>query len=357
MNTLFDPLTLKRGPTLKNRFLLAPLTNLQSHADGVLSDEEFRWLTMRSEGGFAMTMTCAAHVQANGQGFPGQLGVFGEQHVEGLTRLAETIKGKGSAAICQLHHAGMRAPGELIEGQPVCPSADEKSGARALTEPEIEGLVEAFAAAALRCERAGFDGVEIHGAHGYLLCQFLSPRYNRREDEYGGSAENRARLCHEVVAGIRAACRPDFCLGVRLSPERFGLQMQHMLELAQSLMHEGRIDFLDLSLWDAFKLPEEVEYKSQRLLDWFLALERYGVRVGVAGKIRTPADADRVLEAGADAVFLGRAAIIHHDYPDRLVADPAFAPLDLPVSAEHLRAEGVSEAFLTYLREWEGFVS
>ena len=95
---MFEPLPLARGPAMKNRFMLAPMTNCQSHADGRLSDEEFHWLTMRAAGGFALTMTCAAHVQANGQGFPGQLGIFGDQHIEGLTRLATAIKAKGSIA-------------------------------------------------------------------------------------------------------------------------------------------------------------------------------------------------------------------------------------------------------------------
>src|SRR5690606_7620091 len=92
---LFAPLAFARGPAMKNRFMLAPLTNLQSHPDGVLSDDEFKWLTLRAKGGFGLTMTCAAHVQAVGQGFPGQLGVFGDQHLEGLTRLASTIKAAG----------------------------------------------------------------------------------------------------------------------------------------------------------------------------------------------------------------------------------------------------------------------
>ena len=92
MSNLFDPLTLASGATLKNRFILAPLTNSQSHADGTLSDEEYHWLTKRAEGGFSLTMTCAAHVQAVGQGFPGQLGIFSDNHLEGLTRLAAGIK-------------------------------------------------------------------------------------------------------------------------------------------------------------------------------------------------------------------------------------------------------------------------
>lgn len=110
MSRLFEPLSFVRGPAMKNCFMLAPLTNTQSHADGRLSDEEFRWLTMRAEGGFGLTMTCAAHVQAQGQGFPGQLGFFSDAHLPGLTRLASTIRGYGSVAIAQLHHAGIRSP-------------------------------------------------------------------------------------------------------------------------------------------------------------------------------------------------------------------------------------------------------
>src|SRR5215472_10528675 len=101
MTDLFSPLAFARGPAMKNRFMLAPLTNLQSHADGVLSDEECHWLTLRALGGFGATMTCAAHVQAAGQGFPGQLGIFADKHVAGLTGLAAAIKAQGSVAVAQ----------------------------------------------------------------------------------------------------------------------------------------------------------------------------------------------------------------------------------------------------------------
>ena len=137
MHTLFSPLTFPRGPAMKNRFMLAPLTNSQSHADGCLSDDEFHWLTMRAAGGFGLTMTCAAHVQAEGQGFPGQLGIFADQQLPGLSRLAAAIKAEGSVAIVQLHHAGMRSPTELIGTTPLCPSDNAEFGARAMTTAEV----------------------------------------------------------------------------------------------------------------------------------------------------------------------------------------------------------------------------
>lgn len=357
MSALFQPLSFSHGPTMKNRFMLAPLTNTQSHEDGVLSDEEFTWLTMRAEGGFGLTMTCAAHVQAIGQGFPGQLGVFADKHIEGLSHLATTIKAYDSIAICQLHHAGMRSPSELIGTEPVAPSADEKTGARALSLDEVEQLVADFVAAAVRSEKAGFDGVEIHGAHSYILCQFLSSENNRREDRYGGSLENRSRIFFEILDGIREQCGDDFMVGVRLSPERFGLVLSEVQTLAQQLMNSGQIDFLDMSLWDVFKEPNEEAMQGRTLMSYFTELDRGDVRLGVAGKIRTPEEAERALAAGADWIMLGRAAILHHDFPNRYRDDANFTPVEIPVARSHLVEEGLSDKFITYMQSWEGFVA
>jgi 2,4-dienoyl-CoA reductase-like NADH-dependent reductase (Old Yellow Enzyme family) len=357
MPLLFDPLPFTRGPGLKNRFMLSPLTNLQSHVDGTLSDDEYHWLTLRAQGGFGATMTCASHVQAQGQGFPGQLGCWSDAHLPGLTRLAAGIKSAGSNAYVQLHHAGMRSPRELIGTQPVCPSDDAETGSRALTLPEVEQLREDFIAAAVRAERAGFDGVELHGAHGYILSQFMSSTYNRRDDRYGGSLGNRCRLVHEIIEGVRNRCRPDFTLGIRVSPERFGLLLREMRQIVQGLLHDGRLDFIDLSLWDVFKEPNEDEFKSRPLVDWFMDLDRRDVKLGVAGKIMDAATARRCLEHGADFVTIGRAAILHHDFPERVRVNPDFVSMPLPVSAEHLRAEGLGPAFVGYMKTWKGFVA
>ena len=353
---LFAPLAFARGPGMKNRFMLAPLTNCQSHDDGCLSDDEFRWLTLRAEGGFGLTMTCASHVQARGQGFPGQLGVYSERHVEGLTRLAAAIQARDSVAMMQLHHAGMRAPAGLVGETPVCPSDNAETGARALALDEVKTLVDDFVTAAVRAERAGFDGVEIHGAHGYVISQFLSPEINQRTDQYGGTPENRARLLFDIVAGVRASCRGDFLVGVRLSPERFGLRLAEISEVARQLLAGGAIDLLDLSLWDVFKEPEEADFKGRSLLSYFTGLARGRVRIGAAGKIMTADDARRVIAAGADIAIVGRAAILHHDFPQRVQADPGFKSVPLPVTAEHLRNEGLGPAFVRYMGNWKGFV-
>lgn len=354
---LLDSLAFARGPAMKNRFMLAPLTNCQSHSDGVLSDAEFHWLTQRAVGGFGLTMTCAAHVQAVGQGFPGQLGVFSDAHLPGLTRLAAEIKRHDSLSIVQLHHAGNRSPEALIGEAPVCPSADAETGARALTEDEVAELIADFVAAAVRAERAGFDGVELHGAHSYILCQFFSEQYNQRTDQYGGSLDNRYRILFEIIDEIRRHCRPDFQLGVRLSPERFGLRLEEVVVMAERLMTAGTLDFLDMSLWDCWKEPTEEAFKGRSLMSYFTELPRGDTRLGVAGKIRTPAEAEAALAAGVDWIMLGRAAILHHDFPQKYAANPSFEPAALPVTPDYLAAEGLSDVFIEYMNNFPGFVA
>jgi 2,4-dienoyl-CoA reductase-like NADH-dependent reductase (Old Yellow Enzyme family) len=351
MTALFDHLQFISGATLKNRFVLAPLTNLQSQADGTLSDDEFNWLTKRAEGGFGLTMTCAASVEESGVGFPGQLGFHDDRFLPGLTRLAAKIKSNESHAVAQLHHGGLRA----LKG-PKAPSADETLGAQAMSLDEVRRSRDCFIAAARRAERAGFDGVELHGAHGYLICSFISPELNRREDEYGGTLENRSKFLREIIDGVRASTRPGFSLGVRLSPERWGLQVLEVRDVAQRLMREAKIDYLDMSLWDVRKQAEDEALKGRSLASYFADLDRGRVLLGAAGKIFSGQDARDLLNAGYDFPILGRAAILHHDFPKCIAADPNFHTIALPVSETYLRHQGLGPAFVNYMRTWKGFV-
>ncbi|HEX4198448.1 MAG TPA: NADH:flavin oxidoreductase [Caulobacteraceae bacterium] len=357
MTDLFQPMRLVRGPEWKNRFMLAPLTNLQSHPDGTLSDDEFNWLTYRATGGFGLVMTCASHVQRVGQGFPGQLGIFSDAHLPGLTRLAAKIKAEGAVSSVQLHHAGIRSPKDLIGEAPRGPSEDAETGARALSLGEVEELIEDFVAAAVRAEKAGFDGVELHGAHGYILCAFMSPETNRREDRYGGSRENRARIVFEIIKGVRERTRPDFQLGLRLSPERFGLRIGEQIETAREVLASGDLDYLDMSLWDVFKAPVDEAYAARPLIDWFAELPRGETRLGAAGKLMSGADCRRILEHGADFAILGRAAVLHHDFPQKVAADPDFHAIALPVTRQYLRNEHLGRAMIEYMNGWKGFVA
>lgn len=346
MSDLFAPLTLPRGRPMANRLALSPLTNRQSHDDGRLSEQERTWLVRRARGGFGLTMTCASHVQPNGQGFGGQLALHSDKFLGGLTRLAADLRETGTLGVVQLHHAGARADRKLV---PERVSASTMDGARALTTEEVEQLRDDFVAAALRAERAGFDGVEVHGAHGYIVTQFLSEQTNQRTDSYGGSIENRSRLLLDVLAGIRAASGPEFQLGLRLSVERFGVRTLEVRDLVRELFARGELDYLDLSLWDVSKYSIDDDAGGKPLLELFAELPRGAVRLGVAGKVRTPADAVAVLERGADFAFIGRAAILHGDYA-RLARDLSWEPAPMPVDADHLAAQDVSPPFLDYLR-------
>ena len=351
LHELGQPVEFKNGIIMKNRFMLAPLTNQQSFEDGQLSEEEYKWLKMRAEGQFGIVMTCASHVQESGKGFWGQLGIFSDSLIPGHQKLTAEIKKYGSLALIQLQHAGMRSPKALLKHQPLCASNNLETGARGLTLEEVIQLREDFILAALRAQKSGYDGVEIHGAHGYIITQFLSKEINKRTDLFGGSLVNRSRLLFEIVDGIREKCGDRFLIGVRLSPEKFGMDLDEIKLIAERLIEENKIDFLDMSVWDYSKFPEDEKYNSKSLLKQFTELDRKKVLLTAAGKIRTGKDAAEALNAGLDFVTIGRSAILHHDFPAKVIENPDFNPIETPASKEHLRNEGVSEKFINYLLE------
>lgn len=358
---LAEPLVLPHGPSWPNRFALAPLTNQQSNADGTLADDELRWLVARAEGGFGLTMTCAAYVARAGNPWPGQLGVAGDEHLPGLSRLADAIRAAGSISSVQLHHGGLRAD-SAVSGEPlVAPWDDPVKGARALTTDEVRRAVDDFVAAAVRSEQAGFDGVQVHGAHGYLVAQFLDATKNVRTDPYGGDLAGRSRFLWEVLRGIRESVGTEFQVGLRLSPERFGIALDDAVSLTADVLASGLVDHLDLSLWDVRKPAHGstgAEETDGLLIDRFTGLARHGVPLGVAGKILSAADAAWCVERGADFVTVGTGAILHHDFPRLALADPAWASLPQPVSRAHLEAESVGPRFVDYLATgWDDFVS
>lgn len=356
MTNANSTITFPCGAIMKNRFMLAPLTNQQSHDDGQLSQDELKWLTMRAVGGFGLVMTCASHVQEVGKGFPGQLGIFNDDLIDGHIKLTNGIKEQGSLAVIQLHHAGMRSPVEVIHENPVCPSDNEKTNARGLSLEEVKQLRDDFIAAAIRAKKSGYDGVEVHGAHGYILTQFLSSEINKRTDVYGGSLLNRSRLLIEIVDGIREKCGQEFLLGVRLSPERFGMDIDEVRSVCQRLINSGNIDFLDISLWDSFKIPDEEKYQHRTLLEHFSTLDFKNVKWTVAGKITTGVDVQKILDAGVDFVSIGTSAILHHNFPKLVIENPDFKPTAIPVSEAYLKREGLGEKFVTYLKRWPDFV-
>lgn len=354
--TIPTPLELTHGPSWRNRVALAPLTNTQSHPDGTLTEDETAWLEARGRGGFGLVMTAAAYVVPAGQAWGGQLGIATEDHLPGLSRLAERLRATGTVSSVQLHHGGMRADVRLHGGPNQCPWDDPAKDAVAMTTDEVRAMIDAFVAAAVRAERAGFDGAELHGAHGYLLGQFLDGRHNRRTDGYGGSLEDRMRVLLEVVDGVRSATGPDFQLGLRLTPEGNGITLEEGRETARTLLATGRLDYLDMSLWDVFMEPRGGA--EGLLIEHFTDLPRHGTRLGVAGKVLSAADAAWCLDRGADFVSVGIGAILHHDFAARAAADPGFVVRERPVTRDELRAEYVGPAFVDYLaRGWDDLVA
>ncbi|WP_435742361.1 NADH:flavin oxidoreductase [Nocardioides sp. SYSU DS0663] len=357
MTSPADPLALPHGPDWANRVALAPLTNTQSHADGTLSEEEHRWLEARGRGGFGLVMTCAAHVAPAGQAWAGQLGIASDAHLPGLARLAEGLRATGTRSSVQLHHGGRRADPSITGRPNQCPWDEPAKNAVAMTTAEVEQAVESFVSAAVRAERAGFDGVEVHGAHGYLIGQFLDARHNHRTDGYGGSFDDRLRVLTDVLAGIRAATGPDFQLGLRLTPEGNGISLEEGRETARRVLASGVLDYLDMSLWDVFMRP--LGGAEGLLIDHFTDLPRGAARLGVAGKVLSSADVAWCLDRGADFVSVGTGAILHHDFAARAVADPAFEVRSRPVPRRVLQEqEAVSPRFLDYLAAgWDDLVA
>jgi 2,4-dienoyl-CoA reductase-like NADH-dependent reductase (Old Yellow Enzyme family) len=350
-----DRVRLAHGPAWANRYVLAPMTNKQSHDDGTLSETEYQWLVARGRGGFGVVKTCAAYVTDTGRTWTGQLGIASDDHLPGLTRLAQGLRATGTRSLVQLHHGGVRAdPG--LAGRIVGPFDDPETGTTAMGGHDVEQMVADYVAAAVRAEQAGFDGVEVHGAHGFLLAQFLDRR-NQRNDGYGGTLEHRMRALFEVLAGIRSATGSRFQVGVRLSPEAKGTPLDEGREVARQLLSSQVVDFVDLSLFNVYATPHYIDDRSL-LIDAFTNLPRGDTVLSVTGHVLSADDAAWCLARGADVVGIGVGAILHHDFARRALSDPAFQARPQPVSRDVLRAELVGPAFLDYLAaDWDDLVA
>jgi 2,4-dienoyl-CoA reductase-like NADH-dependent reductase (Old Yellow Enzyme family) len=357
MTSLFEPVSFRCGAVAQNRVALAPLTNTQSGEDGVLSDDERRWLVRRAVGGFAVVETCAAHVSQHGKGFEGQLGIWSDRHVEGLRSLATAIAEAGALGVVQLYHGGVRSPSRLTGVQPISASSFREDDPafevpREATEADIEQVIADFEAAAKRAARAGFAGVELHGAHGYLLSQFLSRTMNQRTDAWGGPIEGRARLVRSVAQRVRAAVPATFLVGVRLSPEDYGyakgLDLDETIQVARWLADDG-VDWIHLSLWDATRNTKK--RPTEHAVPLVRAALPAEVRIVAAGKVWTREDAEALVAKGADMVALGRAAILNPDWPKR-AAEPGFSPERGPLRPDELAARDVGPRFVQYLRRF-----
>ena len=352
----------RTGHTSRNRTVLAAMTNKQSADDGTLSEDEINWLLMRAEGGFGIVTTAATHVTPGGQGWTGEMGVWGDHHIPGLTSLADGIRDRGALSLAQIFHGGMFAPEAITGERPVSASEnpiskDSGETSRELSSAEIEDIISSFGDAASRCAKAGFDGIELHGAHGYLICQFLGEKTNRRTDEWGGGILDRSRFLMRIIDDVRGKVPEDFIIGVRISPEhrKVGVRLHDSLVLGKMLVEAG-VDFLHISCWDCSWGSSEFTDDERTLTQWFSETLDNAVPIISAGGIWSTAQARSVMGHGADMVAVARAAIGHADWASHM-SDGMYDPLKPPFSSEHLEKQGLSQTFIEYMRAWDGFVS
>ncbi len=315
---LNTPLRLPTGLVLKNRLVVAPMTTYSSHADGTIRDTELDYLRVRAEGGFGSVMTAACYVHKSGHAFDGQWACSSDDYLASMRAAADAIHAGGAAAILQIHHGGRQCPSRLCGRTPMSASAvpAERANAEtpeAMTEPEIEEIVAAFAAAAERAQRAGYDGVEIHGANTYLLQQFVSPHSNRREDAWG---KDRLRFPLAVTKAVLHAVGVGYAVGYRFSPEEAetpGIRIEHTEALTDALL-EMPLSWLHLSLRQYRQGSSHDAYEGPTLSRLHARIAGRMPFISV-GAVQTLADAEAALETGSELVAIGRAAITEPQWP------------------------------------------
>ncbi|MBT6510645.1 MAG: NADH:flavin oxidoreductase/NADH oxidase [Rhodospirillaceae bacterium] len=336
MADLFDPLTL-RGLTIRNRTGISPMCQYAS-TDGFVNDWHLVNLGSRAVGGAGLVIAEASGVEARGRITPGCLGIWKDEHVEGLARMAAFCKDHGAATAMQIAHAGRKASvhtpwdGDFSlspdEGawETVAPMAESFDGAdgdirhvpRAMDEADIAAVIEAFAQAARRSVEAGFEMVEIHGAHGYLIHQFYSPLTNRRDDAWGGSFTNRIKLVVEVTRACRRVMPDSMPLAIRLSCVDWapgGWTLEDTVALAGILKSEG-VDLIDCS--SGFNVPGE---DLPREPEWHVPFSRRlrdeaSIATAAVGDIAAAGRANEIIRHGdADLALIATASLKDAHWP------------------------------------------
>jgi NADPH2 dehydrogenase len=313
MPSLTSPFDI-RSLHLKNRLVFPPMRSRKAALDGYVSDAIIKHYADRAEGP-GLVIIEHAYISDNGRVSP-QLGINDDKFIPGLARLVDAVHVKGAAIILQINHTGSISTTEIIGQQPVGPSPIKQPKRataeipRELTTQEIRRIIDNFAMAAVRAQQAGFDGVELHNAHGFLLSQFCSPLTNHRTDEYGGSVANRIRLSVQATKAIRAKSGnkyPLFCRFGAMDLLSEGLTLNEGVQMARYLVDAG-VDVLDVTSNMGGAIPQTVQGEG------FFIPQAEAIRTAVktpvvgVGGIVTPQYANQVIEAErVDLVAVGRA--------------------------------------------------
>jgi 2,4-dienoyl-CoA reductase-like NADH-dependent reductase (Old Yellow Enzyme family) len=321
---LFTPLTI-RDITLRNRIAVSPMCQY-SCDDGFANDWHLVHLGSRAVGGAGLVMAEASAVEARGRITPGDLGIWKDPHIEPLARVAAFVKQRGAVPGIQIAHAGRKgscqvpwenngapipieAGGWLTVAPSALPFRDGEPAPAALDKAGIDAIVNAFAAAARRALAAGFEVLEIHGAHGYLANEFLSPLSNRRTDEYGGSFENRIRFLLETTRAVRAVWPQRLPLWVRISATDWkegGWTLDDSVRLAAELRTRG-VDLIDCSS-GGLAVDAKIQPGPGYQVPFAERIRREtGIMTGAVGMITQPQQAEEIIASGqADAILLAR---------------------------------------------------
>lgn len=307
---------------LKNRVVMPAMGVSLAQPGGETNEHIIRYYEERAKGGVGLIITEITRVEPMfGTAIPNQLGAYDTRHIPHLERLAERVHKYGTKILLQLQHPGRENKSDMIEGrQIVAPSAVmckvTQEMPRALTTDECSGLVKAFVKGAVLAARAGFDGVELHAAHGYLLNEFLSPYTNKRTDRYGGSFENRIRILEEMITAIRFMCGPHFVISVRLSADEFvegGLKIEDTVKIARTLESFG-VNVINVSsgIYETSTTIIEPASYPQGWKKHLATAVKKAVKIPViaANNIKDPEVAEALLEDNVcDFIAIGRASL------------------------------------------------
>lgn len=324
--TIFQPLVIGQGLMVRNRIAMSPMTTWSADDDGTVSDQEIDYYRARVKD-VGLVITGCTHVQANGVGFTGEFACFDDRFLPSLTKLAEAAKSGGAPAILQIFHAGVKTTPDLsddiVAASTVPGDAGPFSAAvtpRALSDAEVVDMITAFGEATRRAIEAGFDGIEIHGAHGFIPQNFFSPHSNKRDDRWGGTFEKRMRFPLALVEDVRSvvaehATQP-FVVGYRISPDEAyddGLRIKDTLALVDCLIDAG-VDYLHVSLPDALHAKPVDDPDGETIVTVVSHYVNGRVPVIAAGQIRTPAQAKEAIAAGLSLVAVGQGLVMDPDW-------------------------------------------
>lgn len=327
LDSLFNPITVK-GITIKNRIAVPPMVTDYCNQDGTASERFIAYHEAKAKGGFGLIITEDYAIDPLGRGFKTVAGLWCDEQIESHSELTKRVHAHGAKIIAQIYHAGRQTNIGAIGEAPYAPTAIPcpfgTDMPREFTTEEAEEVIEKFGDAALRAKKCGFDGIEIHGGHGYLVAQFMSPYSNKRVDKFGGSFQNRMHFPIEIIKNIREKCGEDFIIDMRISADEYvegGRNLQDTLAMVP-FFEEAGLDMIHVSA-GTYAACDAIVPSSYHPHAWNVdaaeAVKKIcNIPVIAVGRVNDPIIANNIIKMGkADFVAMGRASLIDPDMPNK----------------------------------------